>query len=372
MISFWSIFSATLWFGMAFLLLYALRRQTHFLMYHGVTVLSAMVVLTVIRLLLPFDSGHMIVLRSYRVLPVLDKVLLYELIGTCSVESFLKWLWLFGALLGGVFIIRGILRDRRRLGRLSTVPMSLEMQEAVKKSGIDVDKVHIASDISTPMVTGFLHPAICLPVRDYPEDDLLWILKHERSHIEGYDAWLRLGFLLFRCLFWWNPFVHAAQKLVDDILELRCDEAVLSKANATERVEYVEALYHAASQSCSQASSFIGAGTFVQPKRADILAVRAKVAIEEPRSHNRNALMILTLSLVLFGVSYVFIPQPAGFPPEMDDGVNIYAVSPETSYLRKTPSGEYELWCNGEYAGSVSIKALNDELYKNLEVHYED
>lgn len=368
MSSFWSLFSATLWFSLVALLLYALHRRTDLLTHYGVTVLSAVVALTIVRLLLPLDSDHMIVVRSYTALPVLDRVLRYKLLEDVTIESLLAILWLSGSLLGLVMILCGALRDRRRLKQLSVVPMSSQVLEIVQKSGANTDIVHITPEVSTPMVIGLFRPTIYLPLCEYSEPDLLWILRHEVNHFTGHDAWLRLGFLLFRCLFWWNPLVHFSQKLVDDVLELRCDKAVLSNASAAGRLEYVEALYHAASQTCRDHPSFMGAGSFVQSPRGGVLAVRAKLALEAPRPHSLRVLTALALSVALFTTSYIFVLQPAGFPPDMDDGVNIYVFSPENAYLRKVPSGDYELWSNGEYAGPVSADARNDELFYNLEV----
>lgn len=341
MISFWSLFSAFLWFGLASLLLHVLRQHTSFLMHHGVAALSVLVVLTIVRLLLPLDSGHMIVLRSYKLLPALDNALKHELWEGFSIAQLLIGLWISGALLGVAYIVCGVLRDQWRLRQLPVVPMSPQVQAVVQKCDLHTGAVRITSEIFTPMVTGFLHPTIYLPNYEYTESDLFWILKHEASHIAGYDAWLRLGFLLFRCLFWWNPFVHLSQKSVDDILELRCDKAVLSNADTSERVEYVEALYHTANHARQSTLFFAGAGTFVQPKKAGILAVRAKVAMDDPHPHSRKTLAALALTLVLFGVSYIFILQPARFPPPMDDGPEIFQITPETAYLVEVSSDEY-------------------------------
>lgn len=73
-------------------------------------------------------------------------------------------------------------------------------------------------------------------------------MKHEMTHIAGHDAWLRFAFLMFRCLFWWNPLVHLAQKSLADILELRCDKTVLNNMGTEERAAYVGAMRRAMAQ----------------------------------------------------------------------------------------------------------------------------
>ncbi len=368
MISFWSMFSATMWFGIVFLALWMLRRQVGFLMEYGVTVLLVMAILTIVRLSLPLDGDWTIILRSYTLLPAFNKVLRHELAEGFRLEQLLWDVWIAGILIGLGGLALGVLRDRRKLERLPVEPLSPQVRAVAEACGLDKSRVRIAPGVATPMVAGFLHPVIYLPAQDYDEADLQWILKHEAGHIAGGDAWLRLGFLLFRCLFWWNPLVHLSQKLVDDILELRCDKVVLTGTDAAGHLAYVEALYHAASRAGEGISSVVTAGSFVQPRRASILAVRANMAIDEPRPNRWKARVVLILSAALFVASYVFIVQPAELPPGMDDGVEVFQLTPETAYLKRTSSGGYELWCGGEFAGYITEDVRNDEIYRELEV----
>lgn len=368
MISFWSVFSASLWFALASLLIYVLRQHENFIMRYGVTVCFIAVLLATVRLLLPLDDGHMIVLRSYTVLPALNSVLKYEIIEGTTVKQLLKKLWLIGVLIGLVVLLCGLLLNRRRLRKLPSLPPSSQVRATIQACGLNKMDVRLTSARIAPMAIGLLRPTICLPDGEYTETELCWILRHEAAHISGHDGWLRLGYLFFRCLFWWNPFAHWGQKSVDDILELRCDKAVLEGASSTERVEYVDALYHVASQLHLGKLSFVGAGPFVQTGKAGILALRAKQALDAPHPYKRVVFAAITLSLVLFAASYAFIIQPAGFPPDMDDGLKIYPSSPETTYLKESTSGGYELWCDNELVGFITENMRNDEAYNKLEV----
>lgn len=368
MISVWSLISSTLWFLLAFLLLFLLRGHTDFLMRHGTTAWSMAVVLTIVRLLLPLDVSYMVILRSYTVLPLLDDMLRYEPWPSISVKLVLASLWAGGAVVGLILIARGVMRDRRRLGRLPAAPLSPQVQAAIQTCGMDADMVRVVPTITTPIAVGFFRPMIYLPDMEYTEADLVWIFKHELSHIAGRDAWWRLGFLLFRCLFWWNPLAHLAQKSVDDILELRCDKNVLHDVSEADRLAYGEALYRAAQRACADAPSFVGAGTFVHPRKMETLILRVRTALDEPKRLDKSAAFVLILSLALFVTSYVFILQPAGFPPGMEDGDELYRISPKAAYLKRTPSGDCELWCDGQLAGLVPADVLDNPIYQNLEV----
>lgn len=368
MISVWSLFSSTLWFLLAFLLLFLLRGHTDFLMRHGTTAWSMAVVLTLVRLLLPLDVSYMVILRSYTVLPKLRFFLELEPVSGISIGLILIGCWVGGALIWLAYFVYAILRDRKHLQSLPRLPQSPQVRSAASACDINEARIHVTSEVSIPMSIGLIHPVIYLPDTEYSEADLIWILKHEMTHIAGHDAWLKLGFLVFRCLFWWNPLVHMAQKSVDDILELRCDKSVLEGLDAMERTDYAQALCHVSCQAHQSTPFFVVAGTFVQPNEVSTLALRVKVALDNPRPHAVGALVAFLLSFALFAASYIFILQPAEFPPDIADGVEIYKISPETSYLKRTPSGDYEVWCNGEFAGPVRADELDDEVYKDLEV----
>ncbi len=368
MISTWSLLSATLWFTLFSLLLWLLRHRTDFLMRYGTAFWSMAVLLTVVRLLLPLDSSHVIVLRSYKLLPMLRRFLKFELVPGVSVRLILLLCWIGGTL---VFLIRSI-RDMRRsihtLRRRAVRPIPPQVLEAADACGVSEQRVCVTDATSIPFSLGALHPTIYLPDITYQGDDLIWILRHETAHISGHDTWIRLGFLLFRGLFWWNPLVHLAQKSLDDILELRCDKNVLADLDHDDRVAYTETLHRVGCQSLPATISLVGAGTFVQPQRISSLVLRAQMALECPRPHIARATIAFVLSLALFATSYCFILQPAGAPPEWKNGEGVYRISGQTSYLKRLPSGDYELWCDGNSLGTVSADALQDEMYQGLEV----
>lgn len=368
MISFWSVLSATLWFALAFLLLGALRGHTNFLMRHGTMAWSMAVVMTLMRLLFPLDSKYMFVIRSYKLLPVLRRALDYQPVAGVTVRGILAGLWIAGSLLWLGFVIYGMVRDRRQLWEIPAVPLTPEVKAAARQCGLSESMICMTPAVSSPMTMGLLHPTVFLPVSVENKDDWLWIMKHEMTHIAGHDAWLRLAFLMFRCLFWWNPLVHLAQKSLADILELRCDKTVLNNMGTEERAAYVGAMRRAMAQADQGVSPFIGASAFVQPSRVNTLVLRARTAIDAAPQWDKTAVAALVVSIALFLASFAFILQPAELPPETDESDVVSVISSQTTYLKRLPSGEYEFWSDGEFVCIVSADMLKDEVFQNLEV----
>lgn len=369
MISLWSVCNATLWFSLCACVLFTLRRNNNFLMRYGAAAWSGAMLLTVVRLLLPLDIPYMVILRSYHILPKLRRALNHSLVNGFSLKQILCAVWAIGALIGLLLVLYGLLRDVWRQRRLACFPPSAQLKAAAQACGFPKGVVYISPNIQAPATMGLLHPAVYFPMDDYPEAALPCILKHELCHIRRHDAWLRLGFFLFRCLFWWNPVVHFAQKPVEDVLELRCDRAALENASTEEQDAYVKAMAYVGNQTRRRSHSFIGAAFFAQPHDHEALIQRAQLALKDPHPPRWRVATTLTLSLILFVVSYLFIWQPAGFPPSQnDDSPEMFLITPETAYLVESAPGEYQLWCNGVFLHTVLVDELDKEYYQNLEV----
>ncbi len=280
-------------------------------------------------------------------------------------RGILAGLWIAGSLLWLGFVIYGMVRDRRQLWEIPAVPLTPEVKAAARQCGLSESMICMTPAVSSPMTMGLLHPTVFLPVSVENKDDWLWIMKHEMTHIAGHDAWLRFAFLMFRCLFWWNPLVHLAQKSLADILELRCDKTVLNNMGTA---AYVGAMRRAMAQADQGVSPFIGASTFVQPSRVNTLVLRARTAIDAAPQWDKTAVAALVVSIALFLASVAFILQPAELPPETDESDVVSVISSQTTYLKRLPSGEYEFWSDGEFVCIVSADMLKDEVFQNLEV----
>ena len=106
-----------------------------------------------------------------------------------------------------------------------------------------IPQVRILRDQQTgPFTVGFFRNIIVLPNAKYQEKDLQYIIKHELAHCADKDTQLKVLFVVINAIHWFNPLVWFMKALVDQDMELECDEKVLGAASKEERNEYSEIL----------------------------------------------------------------------------------------------------------------------------------
>lgn len=139
-------------------------------------------------------------------------------------------IWLLGCAAMSTRLLLSQRRLRRRLGTLSFQGDGTWRSESDPEFG--------------PAVVGLLPARIVLP----QSFALMWnprqqaqVLAHERCHVQRRDLWVQLFALTWLCLFWFNPIVHRAVRLLRADQELACDAAVVMQHPQMIR-DYAEAL----------------------------------------------------------------------------------------------------------------------------------
>lgn len=102
-------------------------------------------------------------------------------------------------------------------------------------------KVYCCDTVSMPFLYGILHPKIYLPLH-LEETELFYIVKHEDAHRRRKDYLLKLAAFLVLSVYWFNPCIWVAYKLLCKDIELACDELVIRDLSAEGRKEYSKAL----------------------------------------------------------------------------------------------------------------------------------
>lgn len=124
--------------------------------------------------------------------------------------------------------------DIRILNLLSVCAEKLKIKTKVE--------LYRNSMIVSPMMIGFFHPAIILPVKEIEEKELFYIFTHELTHYRRKDMFYKWLVQIVICVHWFNPFVYLLEKEVNTCCELACDEKIISALGEQARREYGDTL----------------------------------------------------------------------------------------------------------------------------------
>ena len=204
--------------------------------------------------------------------------------------------WLAGAAGLLAWALAGDLRLRRRVAT------------AVRLEG----NVYQSERVSTPFVLGLLRPRIYLPF-GLGEGQLSHVVAHEQAHIARKDHWWKaLGFVLL-AVYWFNPLLWLAYRLLGRDIEGACDEKVVRSLGAAGRADYAQALLM-----CSAPRRFLAAHPLAFGEG------EVKQRVKRVLCYRRPAVWIGVAAVAVCAVAAaVFLTQPPEEHPAIRwDGVD--------------------------------------------------
>jgi bla regulator protein blaR1 len=102
--------------------------------------------------------------------------------------------------------------------------------------------------VAGPMLVGALRPRVLVPLdfeQRYNSEEREFVLAHERAHMHRRDTLVNAFGAAWLCVFWFNPVMFWAMRLLRFDQDLACDAAVLAAAGKGRRGRYAEALLKA-------------------------------------------------------------------------------------------------------------------------------
>lgn len=116
------------------------------------------------------------------------------------------------------------------------------LQDTARSLNVTAPEMFVCEAISTPAVTGVLHPQLLLPHEGYDLNDLRYILRHELCHLKRRDMLFKLVLLAANAMHWFNPVVYLMLRQADEDIELACDSAATDGLDRAERAAYSRTL----------------------------------------------------------------------------------------------------------------------------------
>lgn len=139
--------------------------------------------------------------------------------------------------------IKGVKKDATQVSDIRLLDLLSECGELI--GVMRPVELSVNRAVSSPMLIGFFHPCIILPTVDLTESDLRYTFLHELTHEKRYDILYKWLVQFTLCVHWFNPLVWLMSREIDRACELACDEAVMSKLESRERIEYGDMLLNA-------------------------------------------------------------------------------------------------------------------------------
>ena len=250
MISVFSILSSLLFltFGIAIALL--LGRNRELLASFGVKVIPLLAILSLIRVLIPADVEAAYVINSYTILPALQSFFEMQVVGSITVSEALLTVWIAGTV---IFLTANLIKLLFAYKNLNTLRLVVDekLLRIAAEPGLPDGAVLLSPDIVVPISIGFFRPKMYLPIMNLTDAEFRIVLRYARQHIVSGDSSVKLVYMVLAAALWWNPVVHIFREKLDDILEYRCDQAVLKGSSETERIIYTETLLTVARQAAA-------------------------------------------------------------------------------------------------------------------------
>lgn len=216
--------------------------------------------------------------------------------------------------------------------------------------------------VTTPLSIGLFNRTtrVVLPMRDYTQEELSLVLRHEIIHISRGDPEAKLFLTFCTAMCWFNPLMWAAMRKSADDFELSCDESVLLDEPQPVRQQYAELLL----QTAGDERGF----TTCLSATAGALRYRLKNIMMPGKKRTGAILIGLTLFVLAMCSGYVALAydaQPGA--AHIFGGQDLSTVTVDSVDPWNDPRGKDGV-CLNEEALKAYLASLELELYTE-EIH---
>lgn len=361
----YSISSAVLFFNLGLIFMGILRKNTMFLVKSSTGVLELLFVLSVVRLLIPWDNPYAKIIESERIYPFIqDKILLHQIVFGLNIGQILLVIWGIGSIVLFCHFVYGMLQEIRQIRSY----VIIEDEEIQKLANDCLGKsvvVRISPDIHVPQVYGIRKAHIFLPPIKLSKEELKFVLKHEYYHVKGKDMVIKLFYESIMIIFWWNPLTYYFRNELENLLEIRCDNSVAKNMNDTEKLSYLKVILDVAKH--AKDNCFVkrkNISTLVNTHCQGIVQQRFEIVLNKKKDYALRKMFSYGTVILLFILSYFVIVQPR-YSIEFEHEVE---VNTENSYLWDNGDGTYDMYVDGEMFEQIEEKDLSTPPYDRLEI----
>lgn len=206
--------------------------------------------------------------------------------------------------------------------------------------------------LSSPFVTGLLHPVIVVPTLTLSQQEWYYVLSHETAHYLHGDT-IYIGLIeLLRVVFWWNPLFYLFRRKIGIYIEESADLLATELLDDMEKMEYLECLVKVAKQSIhnpllsSSGLSFDGYTNSELTQR--YRNVMESIDAPQTSRRKRGQYGFVAMMLLVTFLSYGIIIEPRSTEVPADEPTS-FTLPKEGSYAIQAGDSLYELYIDNTY-----------------------
>ncbi len=154
-----------------------------------------------------------------------------------SITDILFVIYIVGVIACLVFYLLSYIKLRLILKKGNKISFGnkSELQHFLSEKKINNIKVISVEGINSAFICGVFSPVLVLPFGRRTDEK---VLMHEIMHLRHFDSLQNIFWCILRCLHWCNPFMHYVFNIIENDMEMLCDQRVLEKLEGEERREY--------------------------------------------------------------------------------------------------------------------------------------
>lgn len=323
--SYYSIINSMIFFSLFLFLIVIFRRSNRFILKTNIFSLTFLSFICIIRLALNIEFYDSIVIKSEVIIPFIRDFLLSPIFNFeyLTYGRLLVLIWIMGSLFNFLKSVEGYRYLLSALEESENVDERTEkiFKELLKEKRINKNiEIYSLSSINSPMTVGLLNPKIYLPCIKFEDLELRLVLLHELNHILSRDLYKKIFMQFLKIVFWWNPLIYIFTREYNIILELQCDDRVLSHADNATKDIYLNSIMKVLSYSLNKKSMVQQNVVLNFASSTNANMVQRFKIIKSPKEVKKSLnYLFYVFTISIFLISYLFVSHPFYYPPDAEN-----------------------------------------------------
>ena len=273
--------------------------------------------------------------------------------------------WILGIIVSAFLLLYRYHRLRRDIRQLPAAqdPAVLSQFDRIlteKHFAASRFRIKESRSLSSPFVTGFIHPVIVVPTLSLSEQEWYYVLSHETAHYLHGDTLYKLLIELLSIVFWWNPLFYLFRDKISIYIEESADLLATEHLDDDSKLEYLDCLVHVAKQSIHHPmlshSTLSFDGYAKSELRQRVLVIMKSIETPQTSHRKHGQYGFIALMLLVTFLSYAVIIEPTSLDLPADEP-QAFSIPTKGSYAIKAGDSLYELYIDNTYIGTFNDPA---------------